>query len=78
MSYKASRSKYVTFCADCETTQGVVHDKFNRSPDRTGWRLTKHANRATRVLCTNSRAQVSDNVVFPNVAFEEQTVASAG
>lgn len=63
---KASRSKYLTHCPDCDTTQGVVRDSYNKSPDHERWRLTKHTNWQTHQICTNARAIVHANVVFPN------------
>lgn len=61
-----SKAEMITWCPDCESVQGVVLDRFNRTEGMERWRLAKHLHWQTRQPCTMSRAVVSDAVIFPN------------
>lgn len=61
-----SKAEMITWCPDCESVQGVVEDRFNHRAEMARWRLVKHRNWQTGRDCTNSRAVVSELVIFPN------------
>lgn len=59
-----TRSKMITWCPECEHDVGVTQDFYNRTRDRTTWRMTTHQG------CSFSRSIVHPNNVFPNKIFE--------